>query len=84
MNAPSGSLIAYATSPGKIAFDRSSQKNSPYTAALLKHIETPDISIVEMFQRVRVTVEQETGKEQTPWESTSLRDNFYFYRQNVQ
>jgi len=77
MNAPSGSLIAYSTAPGKTALDGRG-KHSPYTAALLQHIRTPNITVIEMFQGVRSTVMARTGGEQTPWESTSLRGNFYF------
>ena len=77
MNAPSGSLIAYSTAPGKTALDGSG-KHSPYTSALLQHIRTPNITVIEMFQDVRSTVMAKTGGKQTPWESTSLKGNFYF------
>ncbi len=77
MRAPSGSLIAYSTAPGMTALDGSG-KNSPYTAALLRHIGTPNITALQMFQRVRSTVERNSGSKQTPWESTSLRGDFYF------
>jgi len=77
MNAPSGSLIAYSTAPGKTALDGRG-KNSPYTSALLQHIGTANITVLEMFQGVRSTVMARTGGKQTPWESTSLRGNFYF------
>jgi uncharacterized caspase-like protein len=52
--------------------------NGLYTSALLQHIKTPNITILEMFRKVRVTVRGRTNKEQTPWESTSLIRNFYF------
>jgi len=77
MNAPSGSLIAYSTAPGKTALDGRG-KNSPYTSALLQHINTPNITVIEMFQWVRSTVMAKSGSKQIPWESTSLRGNFYF------
>ena len=77
MNAPSGSLIAYSTAPGQTALDGGG-RNSPYTAALLKNIETPNITVLQMFQRVRLTVERQSDKKQIPWESTSLRGDFYF------
>ena len=32
MNAPKGSLIAYATAPGNVAYDDSTKNNSPYSA----------------------------------------------------
>jgi len=77
MNAPSGSLIAYATSPGTTAADGSG-RNGLYTSALLEHIQTPDITIEEVFKRVRTTVRQSSQSKQIPWESTSLEGNFYF------
>ena len=77
MNAPSGSLIAYSTAPGKTALDGRGN-NSPYTSALLKHIGTPNITVIQMFQRVRSTVRKQSNYKQTPWESTSLGGDFYF------
>jgi hypothetical protein len=77
MNAPSGALIAYATAPGRTAGDGTG-RNGVYTAALLDHVRTAGITIEQMFKRVRVTVEERTNKAQTPWESTSLRGEFYF------
>ena len=77
MNAPSGSLIAYSTAPGRTALDGRG-KNSPYTRALLQHINKPNITVLQMFQRVRSTVMRQSDKKQIPWESTSLRGDFYF------
>jgi hypothetical protein len=77
MNAPTGSLIAYSTAPGKTALDGQSE-NSPYTAALLQNIGTPNITVLQMFQRVRAAVRDQSGYKQTPWESTSLTGDFYF------
>lgn len=77
MDAPVGSLIAYATSPGTTAADGSGE-NGLYTAALLSNIETPEITIMEMFQKVRSTVKSLSGGCQIPWESTCLMNNFYF------
>lgn len=77
MNAPSGSLIAYSTAPGKTALDGQG-KNSPYTSALLEHLNTPNITVIEMFQGVRSAVIARSESKQIPWESTSLRGNFYF------
>ena len=77
MDAPSGSLIAYATSPGTTASDGYG-RNGLYTSALLQHIKEPGLSIEEMFKKVRETVSEKSGKAQMPWESTSLLGNFYF------
>ena len=77
MNAPSGSLIAYATSPGKTASDGTG-RNGLYTEAILKFIKVPGMPIEEFFKNVRSLVETNSNREQTPWESTSLKGNFYF------
>ncbi|MBN2275633.1 MAG: caspase family protein [Bacteroidales bacterium] len=77
MNAPKGTLIAYATSPGSIASDGSGE-NGLYTAAILEHIETPDITILQMFQQIRNTVAGKSNNQQIPWESTSLTGDFFF------
>jgi uncharacterized protein (TIGR02145 family) len=77
MNAPRGSLIAYATSPGSTASDGSGN-NGLYTSAILESIKIPNITILEMFQNVRNIVVQKSNNQQTPWESTSLTGNFYF------
>ncbi|MFO7932950.1 MAG: WG repeat-containing protein [Bacteroidales bacterium] len=77
MTAPSGSLIAYATAPGTTASDGPGE-NGMYTSSLLKHIVTPGISMLEIFQLVRAEVKKVSGGKQVPWESTSLEGNFYF------
>jgi len=77
MNAPSGSIIAYATSPGKTASDGTG-KNGLYTSALLQYINIPGQPIEEFFKNVRTMVEARSNKAQTPWESTSLKGNFFF------
>jgi len=77
MDAPSGSLIAYATSPGRTASDGYG-RNGLYTSALLQYIQEPGLSIEQMFKKVRETVSEKSGETQIPWESTSLVGNFYF------
>ena len=77
MNAPHGSLIAYSTPPGQTAQDGVGT-HSPYTNALLEHIATPDITVLEMFQKVRSSVMLQSKGKQVPWESTSLTRSFYF------
>jgi hypothetical protein len=77
MNAPKGSLIAYATAPGSTASDGSG-KNGLYTSALLESIRIPNINILQVFQNVRVIVSEKSGGRQIPWESTSLTGDFIF------
>ena len=77
MDAPTGTLVAYATSPGKVALDGEG-RNSPYTAALLKYMAVPDLSIEQLFKRVRIDLNRRTGGRQIPWEATCLTGDFYF------
>ena len=77
MDAPSGTLIAYSAAPGQVAVDGEGE-NSPYTAALARALIEPGLRVEDVFKRVRVTVEDATSAKQTPWESSSLRGDFYF------
>lgn len=77
MSAPAGTLIAYATAPGSVASD-GDQRNGIYTQELLKNIRTPRLSVEEVMKRVRISVLSLTGRQQIPWESSSLTGDFYF------
>jgi uncharacterized caspase-like protein len=77
MKAPTGTYLAYATSPGKVALD-GSNGNSPFTAALAQEMAIPGAPIEEVFKRVRVKVLQQTGGAQIPWDTSSLTNQFYF------
>ncbi|MGI9382127.1 MAG: caspase family protein [Methyloligellaceae bacterium] len=72
-----GMLIGYATSPGDVALDGDG-RNSPYTTAVLKHIETPGIGINDMMIRVRQDVINSSKGKQVPWEHSSLTGQFVF------
>lgn len=68
--AASGTMIAYATRDGATAEDGAGA-HSPYTAALLAHLDAPqDISLV--LRQVRQTVMRSTSGRQEPWEYGSL------------
>ena len=71
-----GMFIAYATAPGAVAADGDG-RNSPFTAALKRHIGEPGLEINEVINRVRRTVRAEQPS-QTPWHSSSLQDAFHF------
>ncbi len=79
IRAGSGTMIAFATSPNKVAYGAdTAQGNGCYTQCLLDHIVHPNIKIEDMFKAVRKDVIELTHNEQTPWESTSLNSDFYF------
>ena len=77
MEAPSGTLIAYATAPGKVASDGAGE-HGLYTQHVLQHLSTPGLPVEILFKRVRESVERETESQQVPWESSSLKGDFSF------
>ncbi len=70
ISATSGTLISYATRDGSVAEDGKG-RNSPYTTALLRHLDAPD-DIAVVLRRVRQSVMEATGNRQEPWEYGSL------------
>lgn len=77
VDAPSRMLIAYATAPGKVAYD-GSRGNSPYSAALAKAIPATGLGLEEVFHQTRREVIEVTGNLQLPWEHSSLTEKFFF------
>lgn len=75
IDAPPGTLIAFATAPGSVAADGTG-RNGLYTRHLLAHLTRPGVAIEEAFKAVRAAVRQESAGAQTPWESTSLEAAF--------
>jgi uncharacterized caspase-like protein len=78
-----GTYIAFATAPGEVALD-GEKGNSPFTAALVRHVVVRGADIDQVMTLVRRDVKQETAKEhpdhvQAPWSNTSLSDRFYFW-----
>ena len=71
-------LVAYAAAAGTTAADGRG-RNSPYTAALLSHLETP-LEIGLLFRRVRAQVLAATNGAQRPHEYHSLVGEHYLTR----
>ena len=72
-----GTFLSFSTSPGAVAEDGSGS-NSPYTNALLAAGKEQNIPIEETFKRVRLAVNKVTDGRQTPWDSSSLTEDFRF------
>ena len=72
-----GTFVSFSTSPGAEAEDGNGS-DSPYTTALLTAAKEPGIPIEETFKRVRLQVNRATEGRQTPWDSSSLTDDFSF------
>ena len=77
-----GTFISYATAPDTVAYDGKGD-NSPFTGALLRHIETPGLSVSDMMIDVRNGVLAETNNRQEPWDQSSLRTRFYFVPEEI-
>lgn len=75
---PQGSLMAYATAPGKTAEDGTG-KNSVYSRHFAQQILQPNQTIEQAFKNVRNAVLAETRNRQEPTEVSSLsgRDMYF-------
>ena len=71
MTPPAGSLIAFSTDAGRIAFDGDGA-NGLYTEELLKHLRTPGLTIEQVFKRTRAGVLARTDGGQVPAEYSRL------------
>jgi uncharacterized caspase-like protein len=78
LDAPTGTMIAFSTSPNGVALDNPDGAHSVYTKHLLGHLDTPGLPIEQLFKRVRVGVAADTARVQVPWESSSLTADFCF------
>ncbi len=68
-----GFYLAFATSPGFTAADGNGQRNSPFTGALLTHLQDKaEENIRDLFDEVKETVREKSGEEQVPWTNDSL------------
>lgn len=78
-NVPPNTAVAMATRGDTIAEDGSGD-HSPYTAAILAHLEVPGLELGLFFRSVRDTVLKATHGRQEPYFASSIgADPFYFY-----
>ena len=69
---PAGeTLVAYASKEGTVASDGEG-RNSPYSTALLAHLEEPGLEVGLLFRKVRDAVLASTGGRQEPFVYGSL------------
>jgi hypothetical protein len=70
-------FVSFSTSPGAEAEDGDGA-NSPYASALISALTEKGITIEDASKHIRVAVNKATGGRQTPWDSSSLTENFEF------
>jgi len=80
VNAPTGTIIAFATAPGSVASDGDG-KNGLYTQEFAKALQIPNIKIEDVFKKVRTQVKTLSNGMQVPWENSSIEGDFYFKKQ---
>jgi uncharacterized caspase-like protein len=74
-----GTVIGFSAAPGRAALDGEPGGNSPYSAAVLKHLDA--MSGEEFGTVMRMVAEEvylKTGGRQRPWVNESLRRLLYF------
>lgn len=76
-NVPGNTLIAYATSPGKVALDGDG-RNSPYAEALASVMQDEGLEVTAIFQEATLLVKKSTRFQQEPWMNWSLNDKVFF------
>jgi len=74
---PKNVLVSFATGAGRKVADGEG-RNSPFTTALLKHIEEPGLELIALMKRVREDVVRSTAGEQVPSFYISAADEAYF------
>jgi len=76
-----GTVIAFSAEPGRPALDGEPAGNSPYAAALLRHLSAMDGAEFGLVMRmIAEEVYLKTKGQQRPWMNESLRRLLYFGR----
>jgi hypothetical protein len=78
-DAPPGSLLAFATSPGRVAVEIVGRRHGLYTEHLLRELSVKGVRIEDALKRVRLNVRFASDGMQVPWESTSLESDVYLF-----
>ena len=76
LSAGSGTMVAFAASPGQVAFDGGGL-NSPFTNALVAHLASPNTEIGTAFKRVIREVREKTAGRQSPQIVSNLAIEIY-------
>lgn len=77
MRPSSGTLVLYATEPGKVASD-GAERNGLFTSQLLQTLREPGLSAEQVFKQTALRVHETSSGHQTPWQEGVILGNFYF------
>ncbi|MCP4752187.1 MAG: hypothetical protein GY866_14920, partial [Proteobacteria bacterium] len=76
MDAPKGTILVYATSPGSVAADGFG-RNGIYTKHLLNNLRSSGLSVYDVFRETGLEVMRETKEQQVPWISSTPVPRYY-------
>jgi uncharacterized caspase-like protein len=68
---PQNLLVGLAAAPGRRPL-QGAGRNSPYTTALLRHLETPGLDLQKLMRNVVADVAKDTKGQQIPWFHATL------------
>jgi uncharacterized caspase-like protein/TPR repeat protein len=77
VDAARGSVIAFATAPGKTAADGNGE-HGLFTGQLLKTIVKPGLELEDVLKQTAAGVEAVSGNQQTPWYNSAFHGHFFF------
>ena len=82
VNAPSGTIMSFATRPGSVAADGEGV-NGLYTEHLLKAMDASGLPIEQALKRVYSGVKLASKGRQEPWTEGGIEGDFYFVPSNA-
>jgi hypothetical protein len=77
MGSGKGTLIAFATAPGKTADDNPRGNNGLFTTHLIQALREPGLTLDQVFNRVRARVHDASNGQQVPWTVSSVIGDVY-------
>ena len=83
MSGGDGTLLAYATAPGKTADDDALGGNGLYSGYLLQALREPGLKLEEVFKRAGDLVKRQSNGAQIPFYTSSVSGDFYFFPARV-
>ncbi len=72
-----GTLIAFATGDGNLADDNAAGSNGLFTQHLISSMQTPGLSLEEVFKRVKENVYAASGRQQNPYTYDNVVGRYY-------
>jgi tetratricopeptide (TPR) repeat protein len=79
-----GSLVAYAADEGQSASDNDSENLSLFTKYLIVELDKHDENLCQLFERVRMAVDDASGHVQFPFVYDGVIGDFIFNRTNTE